>query len=141
MARAGGPTNERPDDRRTRSRHFRGRFEFDGVSVRVDVRERLANGAWGPKSSAGPKDYHFDDIALQRYVLKGPGIVVSSAEHTDVNTRLCARTRRPETALNPLSAATHSARAVRASRRRGGLAPECGLRGGEAGDRDTKRRT
>jgi hypothetical protein len=38
------------------------------------------------KSSAGPKDYHFDDIALQLYVLKGAGIVVSSAEHADVDT-------------------------------------------------------
>jgi hypothetical protein len=38
------------------------------------------------KSSAGPKDYHFDDIALLLYVLKGAGIVVSSAEHADVDT-------------------------------------------------------
>jgi hypothetical protein len=67
---------------------FEGAFEFDGVRVRVDGLERLANGAWGlreAKSSAGPKDY-FGDIALQLYVLKRAGIVVSSAEHSDVDT-------------------------------------------------------
>jgi hypothetical protein len=26
---------------------FEGAFQFDGVRVRVDVLERLANGAWG----------------------------------------------------------------------------------------------
>jgi hypothetical protein len=42
-------------------------FEFDGVRARVDVLERLANGASGlreVKSSARPKDNHFDEIAF-----------------------------------------------------------------------------
>jgi hypothetical protein len=59
--------------------------------------------------------------------------------------RDAARASRPTTQIaspeGALSAATDCARAVRASRRRSGLAPERRLRGGEAGDRDTKRRT
>lgn len=68
---------------------FGGAFEFDGIRVRVDVLERLADRAWGlreVKSSAGPKDYYFDDIALQVYVLNGAGIAVSSIELVHVNT-------------------------------------------------------
>ena len=68
---------------------FEGAFEFDGIRIRVDVLERLGHGTWGlreVKSSTGPKDYHFDDIALQAYVLKGAGVAVSSVELIHVNT-------------------------------------------------------
>ena len=68
---------------------FEGAFEFDGVRIRVDVLERLAPGSWGlreVKSSTGPKDYYFDDIALQAYVLKGAGVAISSIELVHVNT-------------------------------------------------------
>jgi hypothetical protein len=68
---------------------FEGAFEFDGIRIRVDVLERLAQGSWGlreVKSSTGPKDYYFDDIALQTYVLKGVGVGVSSIELVHVNT-------------------------------------------------------
>ena len=68
---------------------FEGAFEFDGIRIRVDVLERLGHGTWGlreVKSSTGPKDYHFDDIALQAYVLKGAGVAVSSIELIHVNT-------------------------------------------------------
>ena len=44
-----------------------------------------------------------------------------------------------KSALNPLCAATQATRAVRASRRRGGLAPKRGLRRGETSDRDAER--
>jgi hypothetical protein len=67
---------------------FEGAFEFDGIRIRVDVLERLANGTWGlreVKSSTGPKDYHYDDIAIQLYVLKGIGISLSSIELVHVN--------------------------------------------------------
>jgi hypothetical protein len=93
------------------------------------------------KSSAGPKDYHFDDIALRLYVFKGAGIVVSSAEHTDVDTAYVRGPVGPRAHSILLAPPPTARRAVRASRRRGGLASERGLRGGEAGDRDTKRRT
>jgi hypothetical protein len=68
---------------------FEAAFEFDGIRIRVDVLERLARGTWGlreVKSSTGPKDYYFDDIALQAYVLKGAGVAVSSIELVHVNT-------------------------------------------------------
>jgi len=68
---------------------FEGAFEFERIRIRVNVLERLANGAWGlreVKSSTRPKDYHFDDIALQLYVLKGAGVVVASVELVHVNT-------------------------------------------------------
>ena len=68
---------------------FEGAFEYHGIRIRVDVLERLANGIWGlreVKSSTGSKDYHFDEIALLLYVLKGAGIVVSSVELLHVNT-------------------------------------------------------
>ena len=68
---------------------FEGAFEFEGIRIRVDVLERLARGNWGlreVKSSAGPKAYYFDDIALQAYVLKGAGVAISSIELVHVNT-------------------------------------------------------
>jgi len=68
---------------------FEAAFEYDGIRIRVDVLEPLGNGTWGlrdVKSSTRPKDYHFDDIALQLYVLKGAGVVVSSVELVHVNT-------------------------------------------------------
>ena len=67
---------------------FEGAFEYDGIRIRVDVLERLANETWGlreVKSSTGPKDYYFDDIALQLYVLNGAGVAVSSVELVHVN--------------------------------------------------------
>jgi len=38
------------------------------------------------KSSSRREDYHFDDIALQAFVLEGVGIAVSSIELLHVNT-------------------------------------------------------
>jgi len=67
---------------------FEGAFEFDGIRIRVNVLERLAKGTWGlreVKSSAGPKDHHYDDIAIQLHVLSGIGIALSSIELVHVN--------------------------------------------------------
>ncbi len=67
---------------------FEAAFEFDGVRIRADVLERLPGGAWGlreVKSSTGPKDHYFDDLALQTYVLRGAGLVVPSVELVHVN--------------------------------------------------------
>ncbi len=67
---------------------FEAAFEHEGVRVRVDVMERLSDGSWGlreVKSSTGPKDYYFDDIALQVHVLRGAGVTVSSTELIHVN--------------------------------------------------------
>jgi hypothetical protein len=67
---------------------FEGAFEHDGIRIRVDVLERLANGAWGlreVKSTARPKDNHYDDIAIQLHVLNGSGVALSSVELLHVN--------------------------------------------------------
>jgi hypothetical protein len=68
---------------------FEAAFEYDNIRIRVDVLERLAHGTWGlreVKSSSGPKDHHYDDIAIQAFVLEGAGVAVSSIELLHVNT-------------------------------------------------------
>jgi hypothetical protein len=67
---------------------FEAAFEYDGIRIRVDVLERLGNGAWGlreVKSTARPKDNHYDDIAIQLHVLNGSGVALSSIELVHVN--------------------------------------------------------
>jgi Domain of unknown function(DUF2779) len=69
---------------------FEAAFEYDDIRIRVDVVERLAHGTWGlreVKSSTGLKDHYLDDIALQTYVLRGAGVVISSIELLHVNTK------------------------------------------------------
>jgi hypothetical protein len=68
---------------------FEAAFEYLGIRIRVDALERLSSGAWGlreVKSSSGLKDHYIDDIALQAYVIRGAGIIVSSIELLHVNT-------------------------------------------------------
>ena len=68
---------------------FEGAFEFDGIRIRVDVLERLANGTWGlreVKSSTRPKDYHYRRYrpsALRPRT--GAGVALSSIELLHVN--------------------------------------------------------
>jgi len=69
---------------------FEAAFEHDRVRIRVDVLERLADGAWGlreVKSSGGVKDVHIYDVAVQQYVLEGVGLKVSSLELIHVDTQ------------------------------------------------------
>src|SRR5260221_3507288 len=69
---------------------FEAAFEYEDIRIRVDVLERLAHGTWGlreVKSSSGLKDHYLDDIALQTYVLRGAGVVISSIELLHVNTK------------------------------------------------------
>jgi hypothetical protein len=68
---------------------FEAAFEYDNIRIRVDVLERLAPGTWGlreVKSSSGPKNHYYDDIALQVFVLQGACVAVSSIEFLHVNT-------------------------------------------------------
>jgi hypothetical protein len=68
---------------------FEAAFAYDSIRIRVDVVERLADGAWGlreVKSSSRLKDHYLDDIALQAYVIRGAGVAVSSIELLHVNT-------------------------------------------------------
>lgn len=67
---------------------FEAAFEHAGLRIRVDVLERRARGYWGMyevKSSGEVKDHHYDDVAVQIYVLRGSGIRLSSTEILHVN--------------------------------------------------------
>jgi predicted RecB family nuclease len=58
---------------------FEGGFEFDNVRVRADVLERLPRNRWGlyeVKSSNKVKAEHYDDLAIQAYVLRGVGLKI-----------------------------------------------------------------
>ncbi len=66
---------------------FEAAFVHDDIRIRVDVMERTPDG-WGlreVKSSTRVKDQHLDDVALQRHVLAGAGVPVSSTEVLHVN--------------------------------------------------------
>jgi len=68
---------------------FEAAVEADNIRIRVDVLERLNEDRWGlreVKSSSCPKDHHYDDIALQAYVLQRAGVRISSIELIHVNT-------------------------------------------------------
>jgi hypothetical protein len=67
---------------------FEAAFEFARVRIRVDVLERLPQGAWGlreVKAAARPKDLYVEDVALQQHVLAGCGLEVASVELIHVN--------------------------------------------------------
>jgi hypothetical protein len=71
---------------------FEAAFEHAGVRIRVDVLERLGRGgdaaAWGlreVKASAGLKEHHVPDVAVQRFVLEGAGLAIPSVELVHVN--------------------------------------------------------
>jgi predicted RecB family nuclease len=56
---------------------FEPAFIFDDVLVRVDVLERLPGNCWRlieVKASNSVKDYHYPDVAVQKYVLDGCGL-------------------------------------------------------------------
>ena len=62
---------------------FEAAFEHAGVRVRVDVLERLPDGAWGlreVKASTRVRDVHLHDVAVQRFVVEGAGVRLDSVE-------------------------------------------------------------
>jgi predicted RecB family nuclease len=67
---------------------FQAAFTHAGVRIRVDILERLADGAWGlreVKSAGSVKEPHLHDVAVQRFVLEGSGLRVPSVEVIHVN--------------------------------------------------------
>jgi len=69
---------------------FEGAFEYNSIRIRVDVLERLGPKVWGlreVKSSLSVKEEggHFDDVAVQFYVLRGCGVKVPSVELIHIN--------------------------------------------------------
>lgn len=63
-------------------------FSHQGVFVKVDILHKGLGGweIYEVKFSASVKDVHFDDVAIQYYVLKGTGLPVSKANLTHINT-------------------------------------------------------
>jgi predicted RecB family nuclease len=67
---------------------FEATFRWRGVLVRVDILERFPHGRWRVievKSTTSVKDYHIYDVAIQRHVLVGSGLSVSSANLMHLN--------------------------------------------------------
>ena len=69
---------------------FEAAFDYDDVRIRVDVLERLSDHAWGIREvkSSGTVSSdkgHYDDVAVQLYVVEGAGLAVSSVELIHVN--------------------------------------------------------
>jgi predicted RecB family nuclease len=61
---------------------FEGTFRYGGALVRVDILQREPGGRWRlieVKSSVEPKEHYIYDLAIQRHVLAGCGLDISSA--------------------------------------------------------------
>jgi predicted RecB family nuclease len=59
---------------------FEAAFLFDGVRVRIDILERQVRNQWRMievKSTSKLKDEHYEDVAIQKYVLEGSGLKLS----------------------------------------------------------------
>lgn len=62
-------------------------FRFDNIFIKVDILTR-ESGKWElyeVKGSTGVKDYHFDDLAIQYYVLSGSGLPIKKVSLVHVN--------------------------------------------------------
>lgn len=62
-------------------------FSYDNVFVKVDILRKTESGweIYEVKGSTGIKDVYYDDIAIQYYVLKGSGLLVSKASLVHIN--------------------------------------------------------
>ena len=61
---------------------FEAAFTYQGVRVRVDILERLPKNRWRlieVKSTSKLKDSHYQDVAIQKYVLEGCGLKLSES--------------------------------------------------------------
>lgn len=68
---------------------FEAAFEYENVRIRVDVLERLSDGAWcirEVKSSGSVKQYHLWDAAVQLWVADGSGVDLSAVSLIHVDT-------------------------------------------------------
>jgi predicted RecB family nuclease len=67
---------------------FEATFSYQGVLVRVDVLQRLPGNQWRlieVKSTGRVKDEHYQDVAVQKYVLEGCGLEVSQSTLMHLN--------------------------------------------------------
>jgi hypothetical protein len=63
-------------------------FIYEGVRIRVDILERLDDGAWNlveVKSSTSVKEVYYQDVAVQYYVLEGCGLKINRAGILHIN--------------------------------------------------------
>jgi predicted RecB family nuclease len=63
-------------------------FISDGVRIRVDILERLNDGAWNlieVKSATSVKDLYLPDVAVQYHVLRGSGLNIRTAAILHLN--------------------------------------------------------
>jgi hypothetical protein len=61
---------------------FEAAFTYQDVRVRVDILERLPRNRWRfieVKSTSKLKDTHYDDVAIQKFVLEGCGLKLSES--------------------------------------------------------------
>jgi hypothetical protein len=61
---------------------FEAAFTYENVKVRVDILERQPRNRWRlieVKSTSKLKDTHYDDVAIQKYVLEGCGLKLSES--------------------------------------------------------------
>lgn len=64
---------------RLRKPMFEAAFQYGGAYARADILEPVPGGKWDlieVKSSNAVKDYHYHDVALQKYVFDGAGIQI-----------------------------------------------------------------
>ncbi len=69
---------------------FEAAFEFENIVVRADILKRLSDNTFElieVKSSTGVSSEYLDDVALQKYVLEGAGINVSSVYLMHINNK------------------------------------------------------
>jgi hypothetical protein len=67
---------------------FEAAFVHDDVLVRVDVLQRRAQGRWRlveVKSSNGMKEEYLPDVAIQKYVAEGAGVLLETCELMHLN--------------------------------------------------------
>lgn len=67
---------------------FEAVFEYGGVLVIVDVLEPAGDNAWNlveVKSTSKVKDEHIPDLAIQKWVLEGNGVILNSVNLAHIN--------------------------------------------------------
>ena len=71
---------------------FEAAFSFDGLFIRCDILHKTSATTWAlleVKSSSKVKDEHHWDVAVQKYVLSGVGLPISSTKLMHINTQTC----------------------------------------------------
>lgn len=71
---------------------FEAAFSFDSLFIRCDILHKTSAATWDlieVKSSSTVKDEHHWDVAVQKYILAGAGLAISSTKLMHINTQTC----------------------------------------------------